>query len=137
MLYRDAIIADRACFSNSIMICLHPISIPLQLWYQSHYSPPHLHDPHRILPASTPHTLQETILLRQPIDTVVALAHGAHKAAQRIDLVLASVAAVLVDFADGDLYRRVVFGFDDAVRGAAFARDVAVKEKRGLVDVGR
>jgi hypothetical protein len=35
------------------------------------------------------------------------------------------VTAVLVDFCDGDLHRRVVFGFDDAVRGGAFAGDVA------------
>lgn len=78
------------------------------------------------LPARAPNTLQEPIPLRQPVHAVVALAHGAHKAAQRIRLVLARVAAVLVHLADADLHRGVVLGLDDAVRGAALARDVAV-----------
>jgi hypothetical protein len=78
------------------------------------------------LAASTPHILQQPIPLTQPIQRIIALAHRAHEAAQRVDLVLARIASVLVDFADGDLYRGVVFGFDDAVGGAAFAGDVAV-----------
>jgi hypothetical protein len=73
----------------------------------------------------TPHPLQEPILLRQPIQTVVALGSTPHKAAERVHLVLACVSAVLVDFADADLDGGVVFGFDDAVGCAAFAGDVA------------
>lgn len=40
-------------------------------------------------------------------------------------MVLARVAAAVVDLADGDLHRGVVLGFDDAVRRRAFAGDVA------------
>jgi len=78
------------------------------------------------LATSAPHILQQPIPLTQPIQRIIALAHRAHEAAQRIYLVLASVAAVLVDFADRNLYRGVVFGFDDAVGGAALAGDVAI-----------
>lgn len=103
------------------------------------------HTPH--LPARAPHALQEAIPLRQPVHAVVALAHRAHEAAERIDLVLARVAAILVNLGDGDLdgccvcaqldtafscaysirddWRTVVFGLDDAVGGAALAGDVA------------
>lgn len=73
----------------------------------------------------TPHILHQPVPLRQPIQTVVALAHGPHEPAQRVDLVLPRVAAVLVDLADGDLHRGVVFGFYDAVGRGAFAGDVA------------
>jgi hypothetical protein len=41
-------------------------------------------------------------------------------------VVLAGVAAVLVDFGDGQLHRGVVFGLDDAVGCRAFAGDVAI-----------
>jgi hypothetical protein len=79
------------------------------------------------LSARTPHILQKPIALCQPIQRIIALAHGAHKPAQRKRVVLAQVAAVLVDFGDGDLHRGVVFGFDDAVGGRAFAGDVALR----------
>lgn len=46
-------------------------------------------------------------------------------------MVLACVAAVLVDFSDGDLDRRVVFGFDDAVGCGAFAGNVALRVLAG------
>ena len=80
------------------------------------------------LPLRTPapHALHQPIPLRQPIQTVVPLAHGAHEAAQRVHLVLPRVPAVLVHLADGDLHRGVVLGFDDAVGRGAFAGDVAV-----------
>jgi hypothetical protein len=78
------------------------------------------------LAAPAPHVLQQPVPLAQPVQRIVALAHRAHEAAQCVDLVLARVAAVLVHFADGDLHRGVVLGFDDAVGGAAFAGDVAV-----------
>lgn len=86
-----------------------------------------LHHTPLSLATPTPHPLQQPIPLRQPIQTIIALAHRADKAAEGIDLVLARVPAILVDFADGDLHAGVVFGFDDAVRGAAFAGDIAGK----------
>lgn len=46
-------------------------------------------------------------------------------------MVLARVPPVFVHFADGDLHRGVVFGFDDAVGGGAFAGDVATAEVNG------
>ena len=80
----------------------------------------------------TPHALDQPIPLRQPVQTVVALAHGPDEAAQGVDLVLARVAAAVVDLADGNLHRGVVFGFDDAVRRRAFAGHVAGLGKGGL-----
>lgn len=74
----------------------------------------------------TPNGLQEPIPLRQSVQAVVALSAAAHEATERVHLVLAGVAARLVDFADADLDGGVVFGFDDAVCGGAFAGDVAV-----------
>jgi hypothetical protein len=80
----------------------------------------------------TPNRLQEPIALRQPVQAVVALGATAHEAAERVNLVLPGVAACLIDFADANLDRGVVFRFDDAVRGGAFARDVAVAEDERL-----
>jgi hypothetical protein len=79
----------------------------------------------KVLFASAPHILQESVPLRQPVDGIVALAHGPHEAAEGICLVLANVSAVLVDLADGDLYAGVVLGLDDAVCGRALAGHVA------------
>ena len=86
------------------------------------------------LRAPAPHILQHPIPLRQPIQTIVPFAHRPDEPAQRVDLVLARVAPVLVDFADGDLHRGVVLRFDDAVGRGAFAGDVAGWwEMRGVV----
>jgi len=52
--------------------------------------------------------------LCEPVEAIVALAHGAHEAAHGVDLVLAGVAAVLVNLADADLDGGVVLGLDDA-----------------------
>ena len=73
----------------------------------------------------TPNRLQEPIPLRQPVQAVVALGAAAHEAAECVYLVLAGVAARLVDLADADLDGGMVFGFDDAVCGRALAGDVA------------
>lgn len=78
------------------------------------------------LSLSTPDTLQISIALGKTVEGVISLAASAHKSAERIDAVLAGVAAVLVNVADGDLHGGVVVGFDDAVGSAAFAGDVAV-----------
>jgi hypothetical protein len=80
------------------------------------------------LSACAPYTLEEPIPLRQSVHSVVALAHGTHEAAQRISCVFANVAARLVDAADGDLDRGVVFSFDDAVGCGAFTWDVAISQ---------
>jgi hypothetical protein len=82
----------------------------------------HLHESQVIvsmitdLTAPAPHSLQETILLCQPVQRIVALAHGAYEAAKSISLVLARVSSILVHEADGKLHRGVVLSFDDAVR---------------------
>jgi hypothetical protein len=52
------------------------------------------------LSACTPHALEETVLLCQSIHAIVALAHSPHESTQGIDLVLAGIAAVLVNLAD-------------------------------------
>jgi hypothetical protein len=77
--------------------------------------------------ASAPHTLEEPVLLGKAVEGIVRLGARAHEAAERVDLVLARVAAVLVDLADADLHAGVVLGFDDAVCCAALAGDIAVK----------
>jgi hypothetical protein len=74
----------------------------------------------------TPHGLEKAIPLRQAVQTVIAFGPRPHEPAQRVHLVFARVAARLVDFAHGDLHAGVVFRFDYAVRGRAFARDVSV-----------
>ena len=83
--------------------------------------------PVKTLPTRTPNTLQEPIALTQAVHAIVRFAHGANEAAEGVDLVITGVATVLVDAADGDLDRGVVFGFDDAVCRGAFAGDVAVR----------
>lgn len=75
---------------------------------------------------SRPDILQVTITLCKTVEGVVALAAGTDEAAHGVGLVLAGVAAVLVDLANGDLNRGVVVGLDDTVGCAALARDVAV-----------
>jgi hypothetical protein len=90
---------------------------------------PQLHMPSP-LPRSTPDTLEEAVPLCEPVDAVVALAHGAYEAAERICLVLARVATVLIDFADADLDRRMVLGFDDASGGRLAGISIAI---RGLI----
>lgn len=56
------------------------------------------------LSARAPDVLEVTVPLRKAVQAVVALAHGADETAQSIHLVLASVAAVLVDLGDGELH---------------------------------
>ncbi|KAI6945477.1 hypothetical protein KC341_g103 [Hortaea werneckii] len=82
------------------------------------------------LSAAAPHTLEVAVPLGEPVHAVVALAHRAHETAQSVGLVLAGVAAVLVNVADGDLGRGVVGGLDDAVRRGALAGDVTFRRDR-------
>lgn len=102
----------------------------------SPHASPHIHPPpyHLSLPTPTPHSLDQPIPLAQPIQTIVPFTHRSHEAAQRVDLVLARVPPVLVHFAHRYLYGGVVLGFDDATGGRAFAGDVAVEKKLGLVE---
>jgi hypothetical protein len=81
------------------------------------------------LSLTAPDTLEETVSLRKAVHGVVALAHGADEAAEGVDLVVAlDGTAVLIDLRDRDLDGAVVLGLDDAVGGAALARDVAVRD---------
>jgi hypothetical protein len=80
------------------------------------------------LSRSAPYTLQESISLSQPVERIVALAHGTNEAAKSKGVVLASVSAVLVDFSNADLDRSVVLGLDDAVGGGALAGDVPIQQ---------
>ena len=87
-----------------------------------------------LVSARVPDVLEEAVPLGEAVHAVVALAHGADKAAKSVDLVLASVTAVLVNLGDGDLDRAVVLGLDDAVGRAALAGDVPAQRKNhGLV----
>jgi hypothetical protein len=86
-----------------------------------------------LVSARVPDTLEETVPLGEAVDAVVALAHCAHEAAKRVDLVLAGVAAVLVNLGDADLDGAVVLGLDDAVGRAALAGDVPAQRKIKLV----
>lgn len=83
---------------------------------------------HRLFPLhalAAPDALEETVALSQAVDGVVALAHGTDEAAESVDVVLSGDgAAVLIDLGDGNLDGAVVLGPDDAVGGAALARDV-------------
>lgn len=74
----------------------------------------------------TPNRLQQPISLRQPIQTIIPLSRRPYEPTQRIRLRFARVAAVLVDFADRELDRGVVFGGYEPVGGAAFSGDVAI-----------
>jgi len=78
------------------------------------------------LPGRAPDALEEAIFLCKPVQAVVGFAHCAHETAESIALVLASVAAVLVNLSDTDLDGGVILGLDDAAGGAALAGDVAV-----------
>ena len=89
-----------------------------------------MHTSNTRLSAAAPHTLEVAVPLGEPVHAVVALAHRAHETAQGVGLVLAGVAAVLVNVADGDLGGGVVGGLDDAVRRGALAGDVTFRRDR-------
>jgi hypothetical protein len=93
---------------------------------------PQLHFPNR-LSGSAPDALEETILLCEPVEAVVALAHGADEAAEGVDLVVARVAAVLVNLADADLDGSVVLGLDDASGGRLGGISIALRESIGAL----
>jgi hypothetical protein len=77
----------------------------------------------------TPNPLQKPILLSKTIQRIITLGPGPNKPTQGVNLILARVTTVLVDFADRNLDTGMILGFDDAVRCAAFARDVARRTK--------
>lgn len=79
------------------------------------------------LPGCAPDRLEETVLLCEPVEAVVALTHGANEAAEGVDLVLAGVAAVLVNLADAELDRGVVLGLDDASGGRLGGISIALR----------
>jgi hypothetical protein len=91
---------------------------------------PQLHIPFR-LSGSAPDALEVAILLCEPVQAVIALAHGADEAAEGVDLVVASVTAVLVNLGDGDLNRCVVLGLDDASSGRLGGISIAIRGSDG------
>jgi hypothetical protein len=93
---------------------------------------PQLHIPIR-LSGSAPDALEVAIFLCEPVQAVVALAHGADEAAEGVDLGIASVAAVLVNLGDGDLDRCVVLGLDDASGGRLGEISIAIRESEGTL----
>jgi hypothetical protein len=86
-----------------------------------------------LVSARVPDVLEEAVALGEAVHAVVALAHGADEAAEGVDLVLASVTAVLVNLGDRDLDGAVVLGLDDAVGRAALAGDVPAQGNHRLV----
>jgi hypothetical protein len=91
---------------------------------------PQLRNPNH-LPRRAPDALEEAILLCEPVEAVVALAHGAHEAAEGVDLIVAGVAAVLVNLADADLDGGVVLGLDDASGGRLEGISIAIGSSFG------
>ncbi len=123
---RDAISLSNPFLSSCVPQFLHSFCSPGHT-FQLHSLPNFFSLSRRL---STPDTLEETVALRQSVQGVVALGSRPHEPAQGVDLVLAGVAAVLVNLADAELDTGVVFGFDDAVGRAAFAGDVATGPKK-------
>jgi hypothetical protein len=82
------------------------------------------------LAAGGPDVADVAVTLAEAVQGVIALATGTDETAEGVALVLAGVATVLVNLADGDLDRGVVVGLDDAVGGAALAGDVAVRKRK-------
>lgn len=97
-----------------------PFPNPKRSQKQTHlltFPPTHTHHhPTLSLPTGAPDALQQPIALGEAVHAVVALAHGAHEAAQRVRHVLARVSPALVHLADAELHARVVLGRDDSVR---------------------
>jgi hypothetical protein len=87
---------------------------------------PQLRNPNR-LSGRAPDALEEAILLCEPVEAVVALAHGADEAAEGVDLVV----AVLVNLADADLDGGVVLGLDDASGGRLEGISIAIGSSFG------
>jgi hypothetical protein len=110
-------------FSGLIIIVLQRWAPSLTITVRTF--PPVLVSVSTDLSLGAPHVLQQSVTLREAVQGVIALAAGAHEAAQGVHLVLAGVTAVLVNLADGELHGGVVVGLDDAVGGAALAGDVA------------
>jgi hypothetical protein len=114
-------------FKNSVVSLEQPFRNPVSLFFIN--IPNSFADPARLDALAAPDVLQETISLRKAVHGVVALAHGADEAGQGVDVVLSGDgAAVLVNLGDRDLDRAVILGLDDAVGGAALARDVKVDD---------
>ena len=91
---------------------------------------PQLHNANR-LPGRAPDRLEEAVLLCEPVEAVVGLAHGAYETADGVDLVVAGVAAVLVNLANAQLDRGVVLGPDDASGSRLQGISIAEISNRG------
>lgn len=106
---------------------------PLPCLPEFGFSSPHPTKSNQRLPGGGPDVLDVTVTLSEAVDAVVRLAHGADETAKGVGLVLAGVASVLINLCDGDLDGTVILGSDDAVGGAALARDVKVDELSAFV----
>jgi hypothetical protein len=91
---------------------------------------PQLHIP-KHLPRRAPDVLEEAVLLCEPVQAVVALAHGADETADGVGLGLAGVAAVLVNLGDADLDGTMILGPDDATGGRLGGISIAVRGQGG------
>ena len=110
--FKEAVQTPNSCFRSTLAISISDSS---SYERAQRYSIPQLHL--RIpspLPGRAPDRLEEAVLLCEAVEAVVALAHGAHEAAKGVDLVLAGVAAVLIDLSDAELDGGVVLGLDNA-----------------------
>ena len=85
------------------------------------------------LAGSSPDVLEVSVTLSEAVQGVITLTTGTDETAQSVGVVLAGVATVLVNLADGDLDGGVVVGLDDAVGGAALAGHVAVGDVSTLL----
>jgi hypothetical protein len=111
---------------------LRPSMADLRCFLIAACAVPQLHIP-KHLSGSAPDTLEEAILLCEPVEAVVALAHGADEAAEGVDLVVAGVAAVLVNLADAELDGSVVLGLDDASGGGLEGVSIAIRGLAGAM----
>jgi hypothetical protein len=89
---------------------------------------PQLHIPMH-LPRRAPDVLEEAVLLCEPVEAVVALAHGADETADGVGLGLAGVATVLVNLGDADLDGTMVLGPDDATGGRLGGISIAIRNQ--------
>ena len=89
---------------------------------------PQLHIP-KHLPRRAPDVLEEAVLLCEPVEAVVGLAHGADEAADGVGLDIAGVAAVVVNLGDADLDGAVVLGPDDASSSRLGGISIAVRRR--------
>ena len=87
------------------------------------------HGPWVLAHCTTRFLIRTALLLRNPVERVVRLAHVAHGAADRdVGRAARDDLAVLIHVGHGDLHRGVVLGLDQAAGRRALARHVQVNK---------